>query len=58
VRSPMPWSWVILIFILSLIPGKYSLVTNPLVVASQCCCHFAMVSSDSSLTLSLFGILL
>jgi hypothetical protein len=48
----------IIIIIISLMLGKYSLVTNPLVVASQCCCHFPMGFSDSRLTISLFGILL
>jgi len=45
------------IFSRALILGKYSLVTSPLAVASHCCCHFAVVVSDSCRSISLFDIL-
>ena len=46
------------VFSRALISGKNCLVTNPLAVASHCCCHFAMVFSDSCRSISLFDILL
>ena len=49
---------LIFIFSRALMLGKYSLVFSPLVVASHCCCHFAMVLSDSCRSISLFVVLL
>jgi len=49
---------LIFIFSLSLMFGKNSLVTSPLVVLSRCCCHFSMLFSLSWYSTSLFGILL
>jgi len=43
------------IFSLSLITGKYSFVTAPLVVWSYCRCHVFILISVSSLNTTLFG---
>ena len=49
---------LIFIFNLSLMFGKNSFVTDPLVVLSHCYCHFSMLFSLSWCSISLFGILL